>query len=396
MSIKKYVRVVAAVTAVALVLALAGCAGKSAEQPAAPETKAPIKIGAVVSLTGTYAGLGTPEKQTIEMEVKRINDAGGIDGAPIEVIFEDDGTDEAKAVSAVAKLIEQDKVVAVIGATGSGQTMAMGGDIERAGIPQVSMAGATAITNPVRPLVFATPWSNTIVVPFTLDKLKAQGVTKIGLITDAGGFGKDGKKVITEQAPKFGMKIVSDQTFNPGDTDMSAQLTKIKESGADVILMWTAGKEAAIIAKNRESLGIKIPLQGSHGIARKEFIEGADTAANGVKFAAGKILLPESYGKDTEAYKVANDFTTRYKTAYNADPNTFAGHAYDAFNLIVEALKKNAGDTDPAKLQAALEGTQGFVGIGGTFNMSATDHNGLAQTDLNMYEIKDGAWTLAQ
>lgn len=396
MSIKKFVSVVAAVTAVALVLALAGCAGQSAEEPAAPETKAPIKIGAVVSLTGTYAGLGTPEKQTIEMEVKRINDAGGIDGAPVEVIFEDDGTDEAKAVAATAKLIEQDKVVAVIGATGSGQTMAMGGDIERAGIPQVSMAGATAITNPVRPLVFAMPWSNTIVVPFTLDKLKSMGVTKIGLITDSGGFGKDGKKVITEQAPKFGMTIVSDQTFNAGDTDMTAQLTKIKESGADVILMWTAGKEAAIIAKNRESLGIKTPLVGSHGIARKEFIEGAGTAANGVKFAAGKILLPESYGKDTEAYKVATDFTTRYKTAYNADPNTFAGHAYDAFNIIVEALKKNAGDTDPAKLQAALEGTQGFVGIGGTFNMSATDHNGLAQTDLNMYEIKDGAWTLAQ
>jgi branched-chain amino acid transport system substrate-binding protein len=396
MGMRKHAGAVAVIAAVALVLALAGCAGKKVEQPPAKETKAPIKIGAVVSLTGTYAGLGTPEKQTIEMEVKRINDAGGVDGAPIEVIFEDDATDEAKAVSAVAKLIEQDKVVAIIGTSGSGQSMAMGGDIERAGIPQVSMAGATAITNPVRPLVFATPWSNKIVVPFTLDKLKAQGVTKIGLITDAGGFGKDGKKVVGEEAPKFGMKIVSDQTFNPGDTDMSAQLTKIKESGADVILMWTAGKEAAIIAKNREALGIKIPLVGSHGIARKEFIDGAGPAANGVKFAAGKILIPESWGKDTEQYKVATDFKSRFQAAYNAAPSTFAGHAYDALHLVVAALKANGGDTDSAKLRDAIEATKGFVGIGGVFNMSPTDHNGLAQSDLNMYEISNGEWTLAK
>ena len=133
--------------------------------PAAGDT---IKIGAIVSLTGTYAGLGQPEKNALEMEVARINEAGGVNGKSIEVIYEDDATDEAKAVAAASKLIEQDKVVAIIGATGTGQTMAVRGDVQRAAIPQVSMAGGTVITNPVDPLVFATPWSNTIVVPFTL------------------------------------------------------------------------------------------------------------------------------------------------------------------------------------------------------------------------------------
>ena len=103
------------------------------------------------------------------MEVKQINDAGGINGRPIEVIIEDDATDEAKAVAAASRLIEQENVVAIIGATGTGQTMAIRGDVQRAGIPQVSMAGGTVITDPVDSLVFATPWSNTIVVPFTLD-----------------------------------------------------------------------------------------------------------------------------------------------------------------------------------------------------------------------------------
>ena len=330
------------------------------------------------------------------MEVKRINDAGGVNGRPVEVIIEDDATDEAKAVAAASKLIEQDEVVAIIGATGTGQTMAVRGDVQRAGIPQVSMAGGTVITNPVDPLVFQTPWSNTIVVPFTLDYIKSQGITKIGLITDTGGFGKDGKAVIEKMAPDAGITIVSNQTFNPGDTDMTAQLTKIKNSDAEAIVMWTAGAEAAIIAKNVQDLGIDLPFFGSHGIARSEFIEGAGDAAEGVSFAAGKVLIPEAYGEGTEAYTVATDFIDRYTEAYGDAPSTFAGHAYDALYLIVEAAKRIDGDITPAALRDEIEATSGFVGIGGTFTFSAEDHNGMTVDDLSMYEISDGDWTLAQ
>ena len=295
-------------------------AGAIAEAAIRGAPREPIKIGAILSLTGTYAGLGEGEKNVIDLEVAKINEAGGVNGRPIEVIVEDDATDEAKAVAAAAKLIEQDGVVAILGATGSGQTMAVRGDVQRAAIPQVSMAGATAITDPVDPLVFATPWSNTIVVPFILDYLKSQGITKIGLISDSGGFGKDGQAVITADAPEYGVTIVDDETFNPGDTDMTAQLTKIKNSDAQAIVMWTAGAEAATIAKNAKDLGIELPIYASHGIARREFIEGAGDAAEGIKLAAGKILLPEAYGEDTEAYTVATDFIDRYQKAYGEAP----------------------------------------------------------------------------
>ena len=163
------VAMLAAVLLAALALFAAGCGSDGETSSDSSSSAEPIKIGAILSLTGTYAGLGEPEKNLIEMEVKKINDAGGINGRPIEVIIEDDATDEAQAVAAASRLIEQENVVAIIGATGTGQTMAMRGDVQRAGIPQVSMAGGTVITNPVDPLVFATPWSNTIVVPFTLD-----------------------------------------------------------------------------------------------------------------------------------------------------------------------------------------------------------------------------------
>ena len=385
-----------AALAVALAITVAACGDDGTSTTASPTAGAgnedAIKIGAIVSLTGTYAGLGEPEKNVLEMEVKRINDAGGIDGRMIEVIYADDATDEAKAAAAAAKLIEQDDVIAIIGATGTGQTMAARGDVQRAAIPQVSMAGGTVITNPVDPLVFATPWSNTIVVPFTLDHLKKANITKIGLISDSGGFGKDGVAVITADAPEAGIKIVANETFNPGDSDMTAQLTKIKNSDAEAIVMWTAGKEAAIIAKNVKDLDIKIPLYGSHGIARKEFITGAGEAAEGVKFAAGKILVPEAYGTDTEEYKVATDFIARYEAAFKEAPSTFAGHAYDALYLITEAAARVQGDLTAAALRDEIEKTTGFIGIGGTFNMSATDHNGLAAGDLTMYEVTDGAW----
>lgn len=381
-------------------LAVAGCGGSGTEPTSGSSSGAasgdPIKIGAILSLTGTYAGLGEPEKNLIEMEVKKINDAGGINGHPVEVIIEDDATDEAKAVAAASRLIEQEGVVAILGASGTGQTMAVRGDVQRAGIPQVSMAGGTVITNPVDELVFATPWSNTIVVPFTLDYLKSQGVTKIGLITDSGGFGKDGQAVFKADAPKAGVEIVADETFNPGDTDMTAQLTKIKNSDAQAIVMWTAGAEAAIIAKNARDLGIDLPIYGSHGIARQEFIEGAGEAAEGIRLAAGKVLDPTLYPADSEAAKVADEFISDYQAAYGEKPGMFPGYAYDALYLVVEAARRVQGDLTPEALRDEIEATTGWVGIDGTYTMTAEDHNGLSADDLQMYEVSGGQFVPAK
>ncbi|MDZ4169442.1 MAG: ABC transporter substrate-binding protein [Coriobacteriia bacterium] len=394
------IAVLVAALSAALAVTLVACSAPSEPAPEAggsgEVSGEPVKIGAVVSVTGTYAGLGEPEKAALEMEVERINADGGINGRPVELIIEDDATDEAKAVAATSKLIDQDQVLAIIGATGTGQTMAMRGDINRAGVPQVSMAGGTVITAEFDPLVFATPWSNTIVVPTTLEAIKAAGITKIGVITDSGGFGKDGLAVLEAEAPKAGIEIVSSQTFNPGDTDMTAQLTKIKGTDAGALVMWTAGKEAATVVKNANDLGMKLPVYGSHGNARKEFAEGAGEAANGMKIAAGKVLIPEAYGEGTEGYVVATEFIARFKEATGVEPSTFAGHAYDSLYLIVEAARRVQGDLTSAAIRDEIEKTSGFVGIGGTFNMSPTDHNGLTKDDLTFYVIEDGAFKLAE
>ncbi len=352
-----------------------------------------IKLGAVLSLTGTYAGLGESEKNAIDLEVKRINDAGGIGGKKIEVIIEDDETDEAKAVAAATKLIDQDGVAAIIGATGTGQTMAMRSELQRAGIPQISMAGGTAVTAQFDPLVFQTPWSNTIVVPYVLDAIKADGHSKIALISDSGGYGKDGRDVILAEAKKKGLEIVSDQTFNAGDSDMTAQLTKIKGSDADALLMWAAGKEASTVVKNAKDLGLEMPLYGGSGQARKEFAEGAGEAAEGFVFGTGKSLIPSNWGEGTPQYAAVSDFAKRYEDAYGEAPDIFAGHAFDAVSIAADALDRTGGDADPAKLRDAIEQTKELPGFGGAFTFSATDHNGLTAEDLALYRIENGDWT---
>ena len=401
-TLKLALAVLEAALATALAVTLVGCSGAGSTAPsgtgATTGTAADtIKIGAIVSQTGTYAGLGTPEAKVLDMEAKRINDAGGINGKKVEVIIADDGTDEAKAVAAASKLIDQDKVIAIIGATGTGQTMAVRGDVDKAAIPQVSMAGGSAITaSPLDPLVFQTPWSNKLVIPYELTYMKKHGVKKLAVISDTGGFGKDGLAVLQAEAPKAGVEVVSSQTFNVGDTDFSAQLTKIKGANPDAILVISSGKEAAAAVQQAKQLGLKTQLYGTHGNARMEFIQGAGPAAEGFIFPAGKILLPESYGAGTEAYKVATDFVTRYGAANNGEkPSTFAGHAYDAINLIAEAAKRVQGQLTPAALRDEIEKTTGFVGIGGTFNFTPTDHNGLTAADLNMYQVKNGTWVIA-
>jgi branched-chain amino acid transport system substrate-binding protein len=389
---------VALAVSLASTLVLVGCGGKTSDSGATTGAeKAPIKVGAVLALTGGQVALGEPEKNVIDMEVKRINDAGGINGHKLEVIIEDDASDVEKAATAATKLIEQDKVLAIIGSTGTGQTMQMRGEIDKAGIPQVSLAGGLVVTDPIDPLVFQTPWSNKLVVPRTLAYLKEKGLTKVGLITEDTSFGKDGRKLVKELASQYGLTIVGDEVFKPTDTDMTPQLTVLKGKGATVILQWSSVAASAIVPKNMAQLKMTMPLVGSHGIASQAFVDGAGPAGNGITMFAGKILAPEAYGVGSEGYKVATDFIKRYTEAYGKPPsNTFAGHAYDGLYIVVEAMKRLPEGFTAAQLRDEIEKTSKWQGIGGVFTFSPTDHNGMTEQDLVRYVVEDGKWVLAQ
>lgn len=356
----------------------------------------PIKIGAILSLTGPYAGLGQPEQNTIELLQEQVNSNGGVAGRPIDVIIEDDATDAEETAAAASSLIDREEVAALIGATGTGQTMAIRGQVVSAEIPNVSLAGGTVITGDFNEWVFQTPWSNTIVVPFTLEYIEDQGISKIALIADSGGFGQDGVSVIQDFLPDYDLEIVAEETFDPGDSDMSSQLTSIKGSDAEAVVLWSAGSGAATVAQNMQALEMDMPLFGSHGNARQEFIDGAGEAGEGFKFAAGKVLVPEAYGEGSEAYEVATQFIADYEAEYGGPPDTFAGHAYDGLMITVEAMRRLDGEFTGPELRDEIEATSGFLGIGGTFTYGPDDHNGMTTEDLVMYEIRDGGWVLAE
>ncbi len=389
-----------AIVALAVVAGLALVAAPGCTTTSTPSTggttsggeKTPIKLGAVVSLTGAYAALGGPEKNTFDMEVAAINAAGGVNGHKIDLITEDDATDPKKAEAAAAKLIDQDKVLAILGSSGTGATMGMRADVDRAGIPQVAMAAGTVVTSPLDKLVFATPWSNGLVVPVELAYLQKQGIKKVALLTDDGAYGKDGLAVLVAQAPKFGMTVAANETFKPTDTDMTPQLTKIKGSGAQVLILWNAGAAATTAVKNVYQLKMMIPIMASHGNANTPFLTGTGAAGEGVMLAAGKILAPEEYGAGTPAFKQATDFIDRYTKQFGGPPTTFAGHGWDALHITVAAMKTLPEGFTSAQLRDAIEKTSGFVGIGGAFTFSPTDHNGMTQKDLVMYKIQNGKW----
>jgi len=376
------------------VLAIAGCGGDGSDAGGAQDGGSePIRVGAILSLTGQYAALGDAEKKALELEVGRINDAGGINGKQIELVIKDDATDEAKAVAAATELIDQDAVVAILGPSGTGQTMAVRTEIERAGVPNISMAGGSVITADLSEWVFQTPWPNKIVVPFVLDAIKAEGQTKIGLLSDTGGYGKDGRDVILASAKTGGLEIVADETFNPGDADMTAQLTKIRAAGAQALLLWTAGKDAVTVVKNAEQLGLEIPAWGGSGQARIEFPEGGGAAAEGFVFGTGRSLVPDTWkGVDEAQYETVSEFAKRYEDEYGEAPDIFAGHGYDAITILADAIGRAGEDADGDALRAAIEGTDGVPGFGGPFAYSADDHNGLTTKDLALFVIEGGTW----
>ena len=217
-------------------------------------------------------------------------------------------------------------------------------------------------------------------------------ISRIALLAGNDGFGNAGKAQLTKLAPEYGITIVADESYGNKDTDMTAQLTKIRDSGAQAILNFGFGTGPAIVTKNLRQLGIDLPLYQSHGVASKKYIELAGAAAEGVRLPASALLVPEKLA-DTDPQKpVLLAYQGKYEAAHG-DVSTFGGHAYDALFLAVEAIKR-AGTTDKAKVRDEIEKTQGFAGTAGIFNMSSQDHMGLGLDAFKIVEIRNGDWTI--
>jgi branched-chain amino acid transport system substrate-binding protein len=360
------------------------------------QAQEPVRIGSFLAVTGGAAFLGDPEQKTLELYVERLNAAGGLLGRKLQLVAYDSAGDAEKARTFAKRLIEQDKVDLIVGGSTTGETMAVVPIAEQAGIPFISLAGAVVIVEPVKKWVFKTPHTDRMACEKIFVDMKARGATRVGLISGAGGFDKSMRAECLKVAKGQGVEIVADETYGAADTDMTAQLTKIRQNAqVQAVLNAGFGQGPAIVTKNYRQIGMTVPLYQSHGVASKEYIKLAGEAAEGVRLPAAALLVSDKLPDSDPQKIVVAHYTREYQARFKSDVSTFGGHAYDGLMLAVEAIRR-AGSTDKAKVRDALEGIKGYVGTGGIVNLSATDHMGLDLSAFRMLEIRKGDWTLVK
>jgi len=374
--------------------------------------KEPYSIGAVFSVTGGASFLGEPERNTVKMIEEWINAAGGIQGHPLKVIVEDTKSDEGQAVLAVRKLLERDKVIAIIGPSTTGESMAVVPIMEKAEAPLISCAAALAIVTPKDEMerilsskslemprkqnkwIFKSPQTDASAVEAIYDHMKKKGISKIAIITVTAGFGDLGRQELIRIARVYGISIVADERYGPKDSDMTAQLTKIKGTDAQALVNWSIGPPQVIVTKNWQQLDMKIPLYQSHGFGSKRNIELAGGAAEGVLSPLGHVIWAEKVRADHPQKAVVMKYKTEYEKRFKSDVSSFGGYAYDALYLVADALK--AVEPDKAKIRDFLETrVKNWPGASGIFNMSPQDHTGLNKDAFVMIVVKNGDWALA-
>jgi branched-chain amino acid transport system substrate-binding protein len=374
--------------------------------------KAPYSVGAVLSVTGGASFLGEPERNTVRMVEEWVNAAGDIQGHPLKVIVEDSKSEEAQAVLAVRKLLERDKVVAIIGPSTTGESMAAVPIMEKAKTPLISCAAALSIVTPKEeldrilaaqtfempkkqnPWIFKTAQTDTSAVEAIYDHMKKKRISKVAIITVTAGFGDFGRQELKRVAPVYGIAIVADERYGPKDSDMTAQLTKIKGTDAQALINWSIGPPQVIVTKNWKQLDMKIPLYQSHGFGSKRNIELAGGAAEGVLCPLGHVMVAEKVKADHPQKAVIMKYKTEYEKRFKTDVSSFGGYAHDALYLVADSLKSVGADK--AKIRDYLETkVKNWPGVSGILNLSPHDHTGLGKDAFVMIVVKNNDWTFA-
>ena len=281
------------------VLIMAAAVALAAASLLAPRALADVKLGAVLSVTGPAAFLGEPEKRTLEMMVDQANAAGGVNGEKIKLTIYDDGADASKARLFAQRLIDDDGVVAIIGSTLTGPSLAIGEVAGEAKIPVLALGGGVQIAEPVRPWLFKIGHTDRMACQKIFETLKARGATKVALVAGSDGFGNSMRGECLAQAKAYGITIVADERHGPHDSDMTPQLTNIRGvADLDAVIHCGFGETATVLARNYRQIGIKAPLFESHGVASPGYIKLTGAAAEGVELPAPGIPAPDQLPAD--------------------------------------------------------------------------------------------------
>lgn len=376
---------------------LTACGGQKPSEPSPPgeskpEVKEPIKIGHEVALTGDASMWGQSEKNALEMEIEKINAAGGVDGRPLQLISYDNRADSIEAVNVAKRLIDQDKVIAILGPAQSGVAIALSSVTEEKQVPFIG-------TTPTNPLVtvpedgkvkkyafrtcFIDPFQGTVAAQFALDKLNAKTAA---ILYDVGSdYSSWLSKYFEEAFTAKDGKIVGKEAFRSGELDYRAMLGKIKQENPDVLFIPTAQKEAALAAKQARDLGIKSVFMGGDNWGSPDLITLGGSAIEGGYFVnLASLEDPNIQG-----------FVKEYKAKFNADPvlpNPVM--AIDGLHMLIDAIRR-AGTTDGPALAEAMENTKDLQVLTGVLTIDPSTHNPLNKPAV-IQQVKDGNFVFVE
>ncbi|CAN5354783.1 ABC transporter substrate-binding protein [soil metagenome] len=376
-------------------LVLAGCAEESGGSNGGGEEgeEGPVVIGAVLDITGAGASLGVPERDTLELLAEQLNAEGGIDGREVELIIEDNASTEDGAARAISTLITEDDVDIILGASRTGPSLAMRPIAESNEIPMISLAANQAIVDGSE-WVFKTAQNDSVVIENIIADAADNGYTTLALARDASGFGEGVEELFNATGEEFGISVIATESFAPDATDFTAQMVNIRDAGADANIIWGIPPAAALAQNAYRQLDIAAPVYQSHGIGNQVFLDTAGGAADGLVAPLGRLVVVDQLPDDDPQKEVIAAFSEAYQAEYGAAPSTFAGHAYDGFQLAVQAISEVG--TDPQEIRDYLEGVTDFVGVSGIFTMSPEDHSGLTAEALVLVTVENGEFTLIE
>jgi branched-chain amino acid transport system substrate-binding protein len=352
-----------------------------------------IKVGAIFAVTGGAANLGGPEAKTAEMLVEKINKEGGVNGKKLELILKDSGSKPENAVSLAKQLIDEENVLAIIGPSTSGETMAIKNICQEGKTILISCAAAEDIVNPVASYVFKVPQKDSDAVRRIYQVMKAKGISKIGVITSNDGYGVAGGKQLANLAAENGITIAFSEAYDKQETDLTGILTKVKGQDVQAVVNWSIVPAQSLVAKNMKQIGLDVPLFQSSGFGNIKYVQAGGEATNGTIFPCGRLLIADMLPDNNPQKAVLMGYKKDYEGRFKEDASTFGGHTYDALLILVNAVQ-TANSTDREKVRDALENIKGIVGIAGVFKFSSKDHNGLDMNAYEMLTVKDGKFVI--
>ncbi len=361
---------------------------------AQPAEKTPYKIGVNLELTGPWAEACKTLKMAMVMEVERINAKGGVNGHPLELVIEDNGFDLGRAAANMTKFSRDKEVLAVVGPFEDNLQATTRAIAEREGITNIIICPSNPMVRALRQRwSFNIAHSDIVVSQKLVDLSLARGYKKVLVFPGnwplAQSLAENFKRIGEEK----GIKVtISKETHKPTDIDMTPQLIKLKpiieQEGVDALYASTGGPPGPIICRNMRTLGIKIPVLGTHAFGFGFIIKLGGEAMEGVEFGTGKPVVPCQLDKDDPVRPIIIAFDKRMKARYGVGTDQIAGHAYDIVWLLHNALERCKGKVTRAKLRDALENTKGFKGCTGIYNYSPNDHDGLSKKDLVFVRIE--------